>query len=104
VSNDWGEAEGTVFSHNAFCGRHENAPEDAHAITSDPMLKRPGSGRDGFGSVDGYKLQAGSPCIGAGMALRRNGERDFWGGILPKGSPIDIGAHQTSARRAGSGR
>jgi len=39
-------------------------------------------------------LQAGSPCIGAGITIPDNGGRDFWGNRVPEGIPPAIGAHE----------
>lgn len=91
---EFAESEGNVFEGNAFFGDHVEAPEDARAITADPMLVGPGSGRDGLDSVAGYELKAGSPCIGAGIAVPGNGGRDFWGNAVPEAGRPDVGAHQ----------
>ena len=58
------------------------------------MLVAPGSGRFGLESLQGYKLKDGSPCIGAGIPVERNGGRDFWGNKVPEGVRPDIGAEQ----------
>jgi hypothetical protein len=44
--------------------------------------------------VDGYKLQPGSPLIGAGLPVENNGGRDYWGNKLPEGGKPSIGAHE----------
>lgn len=90
----FGESAGNVFRHNVFYGDHQDLPPDEHAITSDPMLVAPGSGRDGMDSLAGYQLRAGSPCLGAGAVIPDNGGRDFWGNPVPRDRPPDIGAHQ----------
>jgi hypothetical protein len=41
-------------------------------------------------------LQAGSPCIGAGIPIPDSGGHDFWGNGVPKGKPPAIGAHERS--------
>jgi hypothetical protein len=98
VDYEWGEDQGTVFSHNAFVGEHADAPADPNAITDDPMLVCPGSGGDGFDSIEGYRLRPGSPCRGRGLTIPGNGGRDVWGNRVREGGPVDIGAHQTRAR------
>ncbi len=90
---EFGRSEGNVFEGNVFFGNHENPPEDAGAITADPMLVAPGSGGAGLDSLEGYKLREGSPCIGAGVVMPDNGGRDFWGNAVAAEAP-DIGAHQ----------
>ena len=47
----------------------------------------------GINNLDGFKLQSGSPCIGAGTTITGNGGYDFWDNVLYNGSP-DIGAHE----------
>jgi len=85
------------FDYNIFYGNHPaSEPNDPHKITDDPMLVDPGSGGTGLGSVDGYKLQAGSPAIGAGKIVANNGGKDYWGNPVPSDSAPDIGAHQYS--------
>jgi hypothetical protein len=91
---DLGGSRGTRFEHNAFYGHHENQPDDAGAITADPRLTQPGSGRDGRNTLGGYRLRGGSPCRGAGLALPDRGRRDFWGDPLPAKGPVDVGAYQ----------
>jgi hypothetical protein len=90
----FGESAGNVFRHNVFYGDHQDLPPDEHAITSDPMLVAPGSGREGMDSLAGYQLRAGSFCLGAGAVIPDNGGRDFWGNPVPRDRPPDIGAHQ----------
>ena len=77
---------------------------DPNKIMDDPMLVNPGSGGNGIETLDGYKLQAISPCIGAGTNTGIdyddpnyiNGGLDFWGNQLPDGNAPDVGAHQFS--------
>jgi hypothetical protein len=92
----FGKSTKNVFSNNVFYGNHVNLPKDPNAITTDPMLVKPGSGRIGLDSLGGYKLKDGSPCIGAGLPVKDNGGRDFWGNPLPDVNAPDIGAHQFS--------
>jgi hypothetical protein len=58
------------------------------------MLVDPGNGKLGFDSLEGYKLKDGSPCIGAGVPIKDNGGRDFWGNKIPEGKNPDVGVHQ----------
>jgi hypothetical protein len=89
-----GQSTNNVFENNVYYGTHQNPPKDAKAITADPMLVGPGSGKVGFDSLEGYKLKDRSPCIGAGVPIKDNGGRDFWGNKIPEGKNPDVGAHQ----------
>lgn len=92
---DWRTTRYTrTFEANCFYGVHPSGePNDPKKITADPKLVSPGSGGIGLNTVDGYKLQANSPCIDAGVVIPNNGGRDYWGNSLTDGKP-DIGAHE----------
>jgi parallel beta-helix repeat protein len=104
VTYSFGGSTNNVFKNNVFYGNHVSPPADPNAITSDPMLVDPNSGGDGIDTLDGYMLQAGSPCIWAGTDTGidyndpnyLNGGMDFWGNALPDVNDLDIGAHQYS--------
>jgi hypothetical protein len=87
------------FDYNLFYGNHPGSePSDAHKITSDPLFVNPGSGGAGRTTVDGYKLQAGSPALASGVLIANNGGLDYWGNTVPSNCAPDRGAHQyTSA-------
>jgi hypothetical protein len=94
---------GIVYDNNAYFGSSVAPPAgDARAIRADPKFLDPGRGGDGnangpaFASLQGYRLQAGSPCINAGLRIDGNGGRDFWSGALYSGNP-DVGAHEFGA-------
>jgi len=80
------------YENNAYFGA-DAAVTDTHKITSNPKLVKVGSGGIGRNTVDGYRLKAGSPCIGAGIAITDNGGKDYWGNTLYNGNP-DIGAYE----------
>ncbi len=83
------------FSHNIFYGNHPSGePSDPFKLTSNPMFVSPGSGGIGIDTVDGYKLQAGSPAIDSGMEISNNGGRDYWGNPVPFNGTTDRGAHE----------
>ena len=92
----WKKGANRTFDHNVFYGQHPaDEPADLHKLTSDPRLVAPGTGGTGdLGSLGGYKLQAGSPCIDSGMTISDNGGRDFWGGLVPFKGATDRGAHE----------
>ena len=92
----WKNGANWTLDHNVFYGQHPaNEPADPHKLTSDPKLVAPGTGgTNDLGSLGGYKLQTGSPCIDSGMTITNNGGRDFWGGKVPFDSATDRGAHE----------
>ncbi len=83
-----------TFSHNVFYGNHPaNEPADANKLTSDPMFENPGSAGTGITSVDGYKLQAGSPALSSGTLIANNGGKDYWGNLVSAGAVPGRGAY-----------
>jgi len=99
VTYDWGKSTNAVFSNNAFFGNHTEVPKDANAVTQDPVLAGPLVSQAGWEATGGFKLQAGSPCIGKGLEMNDATRLDFWGGPLPApGSPRCIGAHEFGER------
>ncbi len=69
---------------------------DSDAVSTDPQLVNPGSGAEGYNTVDGYKLMAGSPCVKAGILLPNHSPTDFWGNKVPSvlGVAPSIGAFE----------
>lgn len=90
----FGQSTNNRFENNVYYGTHANPPQDPKAITADPVLVEPGSGNSGLASLEGYKLKAGSPCIRAGIPIKDNGGRDFWGNRIPEGRNPAVGAHE----------
>jgi uncharacterized protein (DUF736 family) len=68
-------------------------------LTEDPKLVLPGSLKElptdprQLRTMPFYRLQAGSPCIGAGMVIDGNGGRDFFGNPLDAARPPALGVH-----------
>jgi hypothetical protein len=91
VTNQWGKSTGNVFKNNVFFGNHANLPEAFGSITNRPPLVQPGSGKDGFASLGGYKLRKGAAL---GVLVPQNGGRDFFGHRVPPDKPPAIGAVQ----------
>jgi hypothetical protein len=89
-----GETENIVFEANILNGNFEDIPEAWRAMINNPKLVNPGKGANGFESLEGYKLEPGSPAIGAGVVLPENGGRDFWGNKLTAGNNPSIGVHE----------
>jgi len=91
---DYGEAENTVFSHNLYYGRHENAPHDISACRDDPLFVDPAQRSPLQVALQGFRLQNGSPCIGAGATIEENGGKDISGAErLPDKAPT-LGAFE----------
>jgi len=91
----FGGSTNTVFGHNLFYGHHpDSEPEDAHRLSCDPGLIKPGGGGTGRDTVNGYKLRPDSPCIDAGRPVSNNGGSDYWGNPVPSGAGTDIGAYE----------
>lgn len=87
------------FENNCYYGSTVDTLNDSSPITSDPQFQDPGSGGRVRDDVAGYKLQAGSPCVGSGVSVSDNGGRDYWGNSVASDGPDDVGAHS----RSGSG-
>jgi len=87
---------GTKFHNNCYFGPWFNGlPDDPEKLVADPMFVEPGSGGMGLSSLDGYKLQPGSPCIDAGVFIEMDKKRDFYGNPV-KDDAIDIGIYEYS--------
>lgn len=72
-------------------------------LSVDPRLTAPGQGitvgdADLLATLSGYRLRSDSPLIEAGLDLRTMGvaigTRDYFGGPVPSGTTLDIGAHE----------
>ncbi|MFA9377609.1 MAG: right-handed parallel beta-helix repeat-containing protein [Lachnotalea sp.] len=74
-------------------------PTDDSAITEDPLLVNACAAQDGYEFADNFKILDTSPCVNTAMYIEDNGEQDFWGNELNKGS-YDIGACQTSVTKS----
>jgi len=85
------------FRKNVFFGNHVKPPADIGAITVDPLLVAAGSGGTGLDSLQGYRLKAASPCIGAAVPIPSNGGKDFWGNPVRADGPSCVGVHETAA-------
>jgi hypothetical protein len=62
-------------------------PKGKNAIVGDPLFVNPGSGGTNIDMtapslLSGYKLKGGSPAIGAGKSIEKNGGKDFIGNSL----------------------
>ena len=68
-----------VMDYNNYYGGMAAPANDLHAIVSDPEFINPGRGGNGLNTLDGYKVDSTSHCIGSGLLIQDNGGRDFWG-------------------------
>lgn len=93
VTCDFGKITNNVFDRNVFYCPNGGIPPQAHAISNRPPLINPGSGGNGFASLNGYRLRddAGFPL---GRIVPNNGGRDFFGNPVPQDSEPSIGAVQ----------
>ncbi len=90
----FGSATNTVFDYNVFYGNHPaSEPADAHKLTSNPLCVNPNTGGNGLNTVDGYKLQSGSPALGSGRLVSNNGGKDFWGNTVSSSAAPNRGAY-----------
>jgi hypothetical protein len=84
----------TLFHHNCYYGPWKNElPHDPEKLVANPMFVAPGTGGDGFSTLGGYMLQAGSPCINTGMLMPMNSKCDFYGNPVNDGA-IDYGVYE----------
>jgi hypothetical protein len=62
----------------------------------DPLLVEPGTAKltdpTKLATLKAYRLKTGSPCLGAGIPIKNNGGRDFWGNKILEGQRPAIGA------------
>ncbi|HEY3973462.1 MAG TPA: right-handed parallel beta-helix repeat-containing protein [Candidatus Sulfotelmatobacter sp.] len=91
-----GKSTSNVFDSNIYFGGTD-APQDPHALLTNPMLQAPGAATAGLHSVSGYGLRAGSPAINSGRAIENNGGRDFLGNPAPSCGGTDRGAVEATA-------
>jgi len=82
---------GPVFRKNCYFGPWlKGLPEDQDPLLADPLFMGPGTGGTGPSSLQGYQLQAGSPCINAGSSVGAESELDYYGNPIDDGL-LDIG-------------
>ncbi len=101
-SGGW-PTDGTAYTvdNNAYYGASVINTADANRVTLNPMLSSPGSGGSGIDTLDGYKLESSSPCIGAGAVISDNGGEDFWGDPVSESGLPNIGAYNGSGVESG---
>lgn len=92
----FGPSKNNVFDYNVYYG-NITAPNEANALTSDPMLEAPGRSESGMSSLDAYRLRSGSPAIDSGKSIEKNGGKDFFSRPVPSCKGTDRGAVETVA-------
>jgi len=70
-------------------------PFDPGAISNRPPLPAPGTGSEGFASLNGYRLRPGAE-FPRGQIIPNNGGRDFFGNPVPADRAPRIGACEGS--------
>lgn len=85
-------AAGTTFDSNLFFGNHVDRPDDAAALTTDPLFTRPGGAERGWQSAGAYRLREGSPAIDSARVVEDSGGRDYRGTVVAQGRAPDRGA------------
>jgi hypothetical protein len=91
---DLGSGTGIVFNYNIFYGNHPaTEPSDANKITADPKFVNPNTGGNGRNTLNGYKLQTGSPALGSGLLIPNNGGKDYWGNSVSATAAPNRGAY-----------
>jgi hypothetical protein len=90
----FGASTEIIFERNVLYGNFQDVPNEWRRMMTDPKLVSPGAGGNGLDSLEGYKLRPDSPCIGAGLPVKNNGGRDFWGNPAPEEQNPSIGAHE----------
>lgn len=86
---EWSSATGQERVGDKIAGLYA----DPGLITPDPEAEALTEPMSPY-TLQACMIQAGSPCIGAGIPIPDNGGRDFWGNRLPEGKPPAIGAHE----------
>ena len=94
-SGTWGvePEESCEFSNNLF---YNIKSRGKNYISTDPMFVNPGTGGKDINMLDperlsGYMLKKDSPCLGTGIYISNNGNKDFWGNNLD--NSLNIGAY-----------
>ncbi|KAF3358446.1 hypothetical protein VdG1_02784 [Verticillium dahliae VDG1] len=83
-------ASNIVWENNLFHGLMPPT-EDGHL--GDPLFASPRTRGSTLGAGFGYKLRAGSPAIGSGIAIKDNGGKDYFGGRLGGATKPNIGPY-----------
>lgn len=96
-TTDYCAFDGAVFDHNLYFGDHPaTEPADAHKLTADPLFVAAGSATIGRANgANGYRLRAGSPALGRGVALGATsmGAIDYWGNVVSPDTAPNLGAY-----------
>ncbi len=85
------------ISNNTFYGNHHSTePADSFKLITNPNFLNPGSGGLGISTLNGYRLQSGSPAISSGRLITNNGGRDYFGNTVSSSSTPNRGIYQAS--------
>jgi hypothetical protein len=89
-----GKSTNNVYDSNVYFGL--KPVDDAHALTSDPLLRNPGHGGIGRSTLSGYALRDHSPAIDSGKMIENDGGKDFAGTTVPQCGKPDRGALESA--------
>ena len=108
---NWNATSVDLYSNNVYYN-YDSIPNDANAITADPLFVDPGKGPTGaqesglvhdISAFEGYKLQENSPAINAGMPIEHDLTVDFFGNeldLIPDIGAYEAGTFESDASRA----
>jgi hypothetical protein len=84
----------STFGHNLYFDVSCSLSRpDSHPVIANPDLLNPAAPLSG-GHALGFRLGTRSPALGAGVEVRDNGGRDFFGHSVSADGQVDIGAYQ----------
>ncbi|OHB64274.1 MAG: hypothetical protein A2Y76_10160 [Planctomycetes bacterium RBG_13_60_9] len=88
---EWAQATGK----EAVNGHHTGFTVDPRLVLPDDLSELPKDPRQ-LKNMPFYRLQADSPCIGAGTVIEDNGAIDFFGNPIPSNHRPSLGVHEPS--------
>lgn len=106
-NDPWEPSNNKQFTNNVYYGYNSIPSTDKFAITEDPKFVNAGSAPKSttgkahdLSAFEGYKLQADSPAINAGIYVEGSSDKDFFGN--PVGLIPDIGIHEVNVKDEGT--
>ncbi|MCY3024343.1 MAG: right-handed parallel beta-helix repeat-containing protein [Planctomycetota bacterium] len=91
---EWAKATGQELVDGKLAGLFADPklvmPEKDQKLPTDPQK---------LAAMAFYRLREGSPCLGAGAAIKDNGGRDLFGNPVPDAKRPSMGAHEPAAPR-----
>ncbi len=90
----WGESKNNTVTHNLFHGSFNNIPDEVRNIFKAPDWADSGMIKPGLESLEGFKLNPGSPCIKMGLKVAQGPVTDLFGNSLVESRSPSIGVHE----------